>query len=105
MDEPFSGLDLIAIQKVSEFICEIAQTDELKTIVLVTHAIDAALAVCDTIWLLGRDIGEDGKKIPGARIQQIVDLAERGIAWRTDVQNAPEFLATLGEVRTAFTKL
>lgn len=105
MDEPFSGLDLIAIQRVSDFIAEIAQTDELKTIVLVTHDIDAALAVCDTIWLLGRDQDPSGKPIPGARIQKICDLAERGLAWRKGVQNTPEFLATLGEVREAFTKL
>ncbi len=105
MDEPFSGLDLIAIQRVSDFICEIAQTDELKTIIIVTHDIDAALAVCDTVWLLGRDHDAAGKPIPGARIQQICDLAERGLAWRKNHQNTPEFLATLGEVREAFTKL
>ncbi|MBC8139711.1 MAG: ABC transporter ATP-binding protein [Fibrella sp.] len=105
MDEPFSGLDLIAIQRVSDFICEIAQTDELKTIIIVTHDIDAALAVCDTVWLLGRDHDATGKPIPGARIQQTCDLAERGLAWRKNHQNTPEFLATLGEVREAFTKL
>jgi ABC-type nitrate/sulfonate/bicarbonate transport system ATPase subunit len=66
MDEPFSGLDLIAIERVSDFICEIAQTDELKTIIIVTHDIDAALAVCDTVWLLGRDQDPTGKKTSGS---------------------------------------
>ncbi len=105
MDEPFSGLDLIAIERVSRFISEIALTDELKTIVLVTHDIDAALAVCDTIWLLGRDRDSDGILQPGARIQQIYNLADLGLAWRENIGNTPEFLTVLGAVREAFRKL
>ena len=105
MDEPFSGLDLIAIQRVSDFIVEIAQTDELKTIILVTHDIDAALAVCDTLWLLGRERDIKGNLVPGARVQKVYDLAELGLAWRKGIQNTPEFLATRSEVREAFTRL
>lgn len=105
MDEPFSGLDLIAVEKVCNFIQEIALTDELKTIILVTHDIDAALAVCDTIWLMGRDRGPDGTPIPGARVQMVCDLAARGLAWRKGIHTTPEYLALLGEIREAFTRL
>ena len=65
MDEPFSGLDLVAVSKVSDFITEVAGTDDLKTFILVTHDVAAAIEVCDTIWLLGRDHDADGKVIPG----------------------------------------
>jgi NitT/TauT family transport system ATP-binding protein len=105
MDEPFSGLDLIAIEKVSGFIREIAATDELKTIVIVTHDIDAAMTVCDTLWMMGRDYSPAGEKMPGARIQKIYDLAAAGLAWRDDISTDPDFLKMLAEIKTAFVRL
>jgi len=105
MDEPFSGLDLIAVQRVTEFIREVAQSDELNTIILVTHDISAALQVADTVWLLGRDRDAQGQPIPGARIQATYNLVERGLAWRDTASTTPEFLAVLGEIRDAFLRL
>ena len=105
MDEPFSGLDLLAVERVGNFIREIAETDELKTIVLVTHDIEAALAVADTIWLIGRDRDAAGNPVPGARIQKTFDLAERGLAWQKNIENLPEYLQLLGEIRQAFHRL
>jgi polar amino acid transport system ATP-binding protein/sulfate transport system ATP-binding protein len=105
MDEPFSGLDLIAIERVSDFIRQMAQSDELKTFIIVTHDIAAALQVCDTIWLLGRDRDAKGNIIPGSRIQTSYNLVECGIAWHDGVQSKPEFLQMLAEIREAFLKL
>lgn len=105
MDEPFSGLDLIASERVAQLIREMAGADELKTFILVTHDIQAALQVCDTIWVLGRDRDANGKVIPGARIQKTYDLCERGIAWREQITNTPEFLQLLGEIRELFPRL
>src|SRR5262249_5311346 len=45
MDEPFSGLDLIAVDKVSRLICEVANSDELNTVIIVTHDVAAAVTV------------------------------------------------------------
>ncbi len=105
MDEPFSGLDIIAAERVSQLIQEMAQADELKTFVLVTHDIAAALQVCDTILLMGRDRDAQGNPVPGARIQATYDLVQRGLAWRTGASAMPEFLELLGEIRTAFALL
>jgi NitT/TauT family transport system ATP-binding protein len=105
MDEPFSGLDLIAEQGVTEFIREVAQLDELNTIILVTHDVTAALQVADMIWLLGRDRDAQDQPIPGARIQATYNLAERGLAWRDKPPTTPEFLAVLGEIRNDFLRL
>ena len=102
MDEPFSGLDLIAVERVSQFIQEIAALDELKTIVIVTHDIDAAMAVCDTLWLMGRDCNPQGEKLPGARIQKVYDLAAAGLAWQENISTRPDFLQLLAEIKTAF---
>lgn len=105
MDEPFSGLDIIAAERVSQLIQEMAQADELKTFVLVTHDIAAALQVCDTVLLMGRDRDAQGNIIPGARIQATYDLVQRGLAWQTLSSAPPEFLQLLGEIRAAFAQL
>lgn len=102
MDEPFSGLDLLAIDAVIRLIGEIAVGDELKTIIIVTHDIGAAIEVADTIWLLGRDRDDRGNAIPGARIQKIYNLIERGLAWREKVSTTPEFFDVMAEIRQAF---
>ncbi len=104
-DEPFSGLDPIAEESVCELIREMAQTDELKTFVIVTHDIPAALSVCDTVWLLGRDRDERGNPIPGSRIQQTYDLIGRGVAWHGGDRTTPEFTGVLREIRAAFNTL
>lgn len=105
MDEPFSGLDPLALAEMCDFICEMAQTDELKTFVVVTHDIDSAVTVCDSLWLLGRDRDASGLPIPGARIQHTIDLAARGLAWRKDLREMPSFAATVNEVRQLFRTL
>lgn len=105
MDEPFSGLDLMAAERVAQLIKEMAGADELKTFIIVTHDIPAALQVCDTIWVLGRDRDANGKIIPGARIQATYDLCERGLAFQEKINNTPEFLQLLGEIRELFPRL
>jgi NitT/TauT family transport system ATP-binding protein len=105
MDEPFTGLDLLAEERLCEFIVEMAQTDELKTFIIITHDITAALSICDTIWLLGRDHDAQGNIIPGARLQATYNLVEQGIAWQKGVTSQPEFLRLLGEIRALFPRL
>lgn len=105
MDEPFTGLDLLAEERLCEFIVEMAQTDELKTFIIITHDITAALSICDTIWLMGRDHDAQGNIIPGARLQATYNLVERGIAWQKGITSRPEFLDLLGEIRAMFPRL
>ncbi|MDQ2687688.1 MAG: ATP-binding cassette domain-containing protein [Armatimonadota bacterium] len=105
MDEPFSGLDLIAVERVSNLIAELAQSDELKTFIIVTHDIGAAIQVCDTLVLLGRDRDSEGNVIPGARIQASYNLVERGLAWRKGITTTPEFLVLLQDIREKFPRL
>lgn len=105
MDEPFSGLDYNALSNVAAFITAVAATDELKTFLIVTHDITAALAVCDTIFVMGRDRDESGAPIPGAKIAYTYNLAEMGLAWYPDVATTPEFMAVLAEIRGLFPTL
>lgn len=70
-----------------------------------THDLVAAMEVCDTLILLGRNVDEQGKFKPGARIQASYNLIDRGLAWRKDIATTPEFLDTLREVRQRFALL
>ncbi|MEZ0374027.1 MAG: ABC transporter ATP-binding protein [Candidatus Sericytochromatia bacterium] len=105
MDEPFSGLDPLAVSRVGRMIQEVANLHEFNTIVIVTHDIEAALEVADTLWLLGRDRDAQGQIIPGARIQATYNLIERGLTWREDIRNSPEFMALLREIYGVFPNL
>jgi NitT/TauT family transport system ATP-binding protein len=105
LDEPFSGLDPVGVDRVCKLLEEVACIDELNTIIVVTHDITAAMEVADTIWLMGRDRDAQGKMIPGARVQESYNLIERGLAWRDGVATTPEFLLLSREIRSRFPSL
>jgi len=105
MDEPFSGLDPLAVDRVCSLVAEVATADELNTIIVITHNILAGMKVADTVLLLGRDRDEKGAIIPGARIQATYDLAKMGLAWREGVDILPEFQALEREIRAKFRDL
>ena len=112
LDEPFSGLDIIAQQSVIHLIAEMAARDEKMTFLVITHDIAAAMQIADTIWLMGRDqTSSHGEAVavpsamPGARIQQTYNLVERGLAWRLNIAELPEFDALRKEIRARFASL
>jgi NitT/TauT family transport system ATP-binding protein len=105
LDEPFSGLDPLAVDQVCALIIEAASMHTLNAIIVVTHDIWAALAVADHLWLLGRDRDAEGRPVPEARVQATFDLIERGLACRTDLAAAPEFHALVAEIRERFKTL
>jgi NitT/TauT family transport system ATP-binding protein len=105
LDEPFTGLDPLAKVSVIELIVEVANSDELNTIIVVTHDIHAAIAVSDHIWLLGRDRDAQGNLLPGARLQESYCLLDRGLTWRRGMDTTPEFLALNAEIRERFAGL
>jgi len=104
MDEPFSGLDPEALDSVMHLIVEVANLDELNTIVLVTHDIRAAMAVSDTLHMLGRE-RKDGKLAPGARVLWSYDMVARGLAWKDDLVHLPAFGELEKEIKARFREL
>ena len=102
MDEPFSGLDILAQEAVIRFIAEMAANDELMTFILITHDISAAMQIADTLWVMGRDRDASGNPIPGARIQGNFNLVERGLSWRPNIASLPEFGVLRQEIRDLF---
>ncbi len=105
LDEPFSGLDPKALLEVMDLLREVAHLDEHNTIIVITHDIRAALAISDTLYMLGRDRDAEGNVVSGAKIQRTYDLEEMGLAWRTDVEYTKEFILLEREVKEQFVHL
>jgi polar amino acid transport system ATP-binding protein/sulfate transport system ATP-binding protein len=105
MDEPFSGLDPLAVENVCRLVTEVANLDELNTIIVVTHNIEAAMQVADFVIILGRDRNEAGEPIPGARVQENINLMDAGLTWREGLNSTPEFVEVERKIRERFRTL
>lgn len=102
MDEPFSGLDVVALDAVQELISEVTHANTLNTTIVVSHDIVAVCEIADQVVLLGRDVDATGRIVPGAKVMATYDLAERGLAWRKGVTSEPEFIRVVEEIRNRF---
>jgi polar amino acid transport system ATP-binding protein/sulfate transport system ATP-binding protein len=105
MDEPFSGLDPVTLAEVIKLLVEVANMDELNTVVVVTHDIHSALVVADTVFMLGRNRSAQEKIVSGACIQHCYDLVTEGLAWRPGVEREPKFRDVEHEVKERFRSL
>ena len=105
MDEPFSGLDLIMKARACELITQVANLDDLNTIIVVTHDVTEAASISDTLWLMGRELDDRNEFIPGARLVECYDLAERDLCWHEGITKRPDFLAFVSEIKERFTRL
>jgi polar amino acid transport system ATP-binding protein/sulfate transport system ATP-binding protein len=105
MDEPFSGLDVVALERVQELILEVSHSHTLNTTIVVSHDVRAVCEVADTVLLLGRQRDETGTPIPGARVMAKYDLGEMGLAWRKGIGSDPLFIRLTEEIRARFATL
>jgi ABC-type nitrate/sulfonate/bicarbonate transport system ATPase subunit len=105
MDEPFSGLDLLMLEKTCELICKVADMDDLNTIIVVTHDVTAACSVADHLWLMGRDRDVNGALLPGSRIMKEYNLIERDLCWHPSIITTPKFTDFVREVKAEFRAL
>jgi ABC-type nitrate/sulfonate/bicarbonate transport system ATPase subunit len=94
LDEPFSGLDVCVLDKVVELLLQVSLSDELKTLIIVSHDIATAAAISDTVFILGRVAGQEG-----STLVREIDLIERGLAWQKDVQQEKAFAETIREIK------
>jgi len=106
MDEPFSGLDPLMTTQVCQMIETVANINEKNTIIIVSHDIPSTVSIAQTIWLLGYDYDPQTKQpIPGARIKYVENLMDRGLTWKEDLVNSPEFFSFVKDVRNTFNEL
>jgi ABC-type nitrate/sulfonate/bicarbonate transport system ATPase subunit len=94
LDEPFSGLDVCVLDKVVSLLLQVSVSDELKTLIIVSHDISTAVAISDTVFILGCEKGK-----PGATIKKEIDLIERDLAWKKDIKHEKGFLDTVDEIK------
>ena len=86
-DEPFSGLDPVVKDKVTELLSSISLIDELKTLVLVSHDLESSLAISDTAFILAKEEG-----LEGATITETIDLMQMGLAWEPNIKKNKNFI-------------
>jgi ABC-type nitrate/sulfonate/bicarbonate transport system ATPase subunit len=94
LDEPFSGLDVFVIDKVINTLLKITTTDELKTLIIVSHDLTNTVAISDTVFVLNK---QEGK--PGATIVKEIDLITLDLAYHDDIKNTSLFRDTLLEIK------
>lgn len=95
LDEPFSGLDTLAIDKVTDILIRISQSDERRTMILVSHDLSNSLAISDKAFILARKEG-----LEGATITHELSLAAHGLAWQKDIKENPLFRDLLKQVKS-----
>jgi polar amino acid transport system ATP-binding protein/sulfate transport system ATP-binding protein/NitT/TauT family transport system ATP-binding protein len=94
LDEPFSGLDICVLDKVVELLLQVSLSDELKTLIIVSHDIATAVAISDTVFILGKKTGQEG-----STLVREIDLIDRGLAWEKDVRQMKAFTDTIREIK------
>jgi len=105
MDEPFSGLDLIMLEKTCELIAKVSDMDDLNTIIVVTHDVTAAASVADHLWLMGHEQAQDGSVPTGSRIQKQYNLIDRDLCWQPGIITTARFTEFVREVKEEFRRL
>ena len=95
LDEPFSGLDVCVLDRVVNLLLQVSTSDELKTLIIVSHDIETAIAISDTVFILGEENNR-----PGATIKKEIDLIARDLAWQKDIRKEQAFINTVEEIKT-----
>ena len=94
LDEPFSGLDSIMKDKVIDILIKVANLDELNTLVIVSHDIESAAAISDTVHVISN---RDGN---GSTIVKTYDLLQEGLAYEPGIKEFPRFRQIISEIKT-----
>lgn len=102
LDEPFSGLDPVATDRLCNFITLATNMDEQNTTIISSHILEPSIAISDKIWLLGQQTGGDGQKIEGTTVIMDDDLAAQGLAWNPDIRRDPRFTHKIEDIRSQF---
>lgn len=94
LDEPFSGLDALMIDKVMDLLGRVATLHEWNTLVIVSHDVENSLAISDTAFILARE-----KDKEGATITETLDLIEMGLAWNPGIRENAHFQQVVSQIK------
>lgn len=97
MDEPFSSLDALTREAAQEFLLQVRRSRPM-TIILVTHSIEEAVYLAETVFVMG------GRN-PGT-LRKRFDIPENRMEGRfadgtVDFRSTPRYLELCGSIRAA----
>jgi ABC-type nitrate/sulfonate/bicarbonate transport system ATPase subunit len=93
LDEPFSGLDAVSIAQVTKVLQKVSLSDEINTIIIVSHDLANSLALSDSALILTKEQGKEG-----ATITHTIDLIEQGLAWQPDIKQKSVFQKLVSDI-------
>jgi ABC-type nitrate/sulfonate/bicarbonate transport system ATPase subunit len=96
LDEPFSGLDALIIDRVMELLLQVSTLHELNTLVIISHDVENSLAISDTAFILAKEKGSDKE---GATITETLDLIEMGLAWNPAIRENVKFQQLVSQIK------
>jgi ABC-type nitrate/sulfonate/bicarbonate transport system ATPase subunit len=94
LDEPFSGLDMLMIDRVIDLLIKISTINEFNTLVIVSHDIENAMALSDTAYILANQPGKDG-----ATVTETIDLIKLGFAWNPEIRQNSAFQEMVAQIK------
>lgn len=86
LDEPFSGLDAVVIDKVVDLLIKVSTLDEMNTLIIISHDIENSLAISDTAFILANQPNK-----VGATITEELDLIKMDLAWNPAIRENKDF--------------
>ena len=96
LDEPFSGLDPLMIDKTTTLLQKVANSDEKKTLIIISHDLDNCCAISDTVHVLSK---KGRAENTGSTIVDTIDLLERDLAYHPDIKRMPGFQNVIDEIK------
>lgn len=108
LDEPLSGVDVVSTEKLLKAIMKVANQDDQNTVIISSHILEPALAISDSVYMLGyeeRVPGNSTMIYNGATIRYSYDLAAEGLAWNPDIRKEPKFIELVENIRKIFQTL
>lgn len=94
LDEPFSGLDMLMIDKVIDLLNKIATSHEYNTLIIVSHDVESAMAISDTAFIMACEEGKEG-----ATITEKIDLMEKGLCWDPEIRSNSDFQKLITSIK------
>lgn len=94
LDEPFSGLDVLMKDKVIEVLLKVSNLDEMNTLIIVSHDIESACAISDTVYVLANP------DCQGSTIVKMYDMLQEDLAYHQEVKEMPRFRQIISEIKS-----
>ena len=98
-DEPYSGLDFVVKDKVTDLLIKAADITEENTIIIVSHDIESACAIADHVFVLGSDGTNEG-----STILKVYDFLAEDLAYHADIREIPRFREIIKEIKDIMIK-